>query len=68
MTPRQDREASARAFAEQLRLNPGALAAADAVWSNLNPQTTRYNTALSAAGAALLAASQATTVLLGGAQ
>ncbi len=51
------RRQQAHGFASQLGLEGGPLyEAAMAVWSNLNPQTTRFDTALSAAGAALRAA------------
>lgn len=57
LTPRQAREAQARAFAAQLGVDPDQLVrAADAVWSNLNPDRVNYDTALSAAGVALRAA------------
>ena len=71
MTPRTEtrvvtltdfRRQQAQRFASQLGLEGESLfEAAMAVWSNLNPQTTSFDTALSAAGVALRAAATATS-------
>jgi hypothetical protein len=62
MTPAQARRASVDRFAAQLGLDPDALArAADAAWSNLNPQSVLFESALSVAGVALQAAAQTDT-------
>lgn len=50
------RKKQARSFAEQLDLDPDALyRAAEAAWSNLNPQSVPFEHALSVAGVALRA-------------
>lgn len=60
MREREKREETARAFARQIDVDPDQLvAAADAVWSNLNPDRTPYDRALSVAGVALSAAKKA---------
>ena len=50
------REDKARRFADQLGVNRSEMiVAADAVWSQLNPQSTHYDRALSIAGSVLVA-------------
>ncbi len=57
MTPTEQRKAEAARFAGQLDLDPAALyRAAEAAWSNLNPQSVPFGHALSVAGVALRAA------------
>jgi hypothetical protein len=57
VNPTDFRRQQAQRFASQLGLEGESLyKAAIAIWSNLNPQTTHFDTALSAAGAALSAA------------
>lgn len=57
MTPTEQRKEQARQFAGRLNLDPDALyRAADAAWSNLNPQSVPFEHALSVAGVALRAA------------
>jgi hypothetical protein len=59
-TPTEARKADAERYAARLGLDAEALhAAAIAVWSNLNPQATGFDVALSAAAAALLAVTRA---------
>ncbi len=53
------RKATAKRFAEQLQVDPDELyAAAEAAWSNLNPQRVLFDHALSVAAVALRAAQQ----------
>ena len=53
----QSRKDMSRAFAENMGLDPDELhAAAWAAWSNLNPQSVPFSSALSVAGVALKAA------------
>ena len=57
MSPTDDRREQAHRFAVELGLEGEPLyAAATAAWSNLNPQTVSFDTALSVAGVALRAA------------
>jgi hypothetical protein len=57
---RAHRDTQADSFAAQLGVDNVELrAAADAVWSNLNPDRVPYSRALSAAGVALRAAQKA---------
>jgi hypothetical protein len=59
-TPTQARKDQARRFAGELGLDADALyAGADAAWSNLNPQSVRFEQALSVAAVVLLAARKA---------
>jgi hypothetical protein len=56
MSARQTREDAAIRFANHLGVDSRKMVvAADAVWSNLNPQTYSYERALSIAGAVLVA-------------
>jgi len=62
LTPEESRQAKAAAFANTLGLDGDALfRAAIAVWSNLNPQKTSFDRALSVAGSALRAAADPST-------
>lgn len=62
LTPEQSRKARAAAFASTLGVDGDALfRAAMAVWSNLNPQRTSFDRALSVAGSALRAAAEPST-------
>lgn len=56
MSARAEREGLAARYAAHMELDPAELiAAAEAVWGNLNPQSVAYEIALSVAAAALVA-------------